>query len=103
MINRRRFLKTAGLFSLAMTGPSFLWKPEAKADLIDIINYSPPSVMPQIIHVFLYGGPSELAGNLTNIEDNYWRYQRAVLTRAKVQRRPSGVRCGRKPATCRVN
>jgi hypothetical protein len=69
MISRRQFLKVAGLSGLAMAGPSFLWKPEARADLIDIINYSPPSVMPQIIHVFLYGGPSELAGNLTNIED----------------------------------
>jgi hypothetical protein len=25
--------------------------------------------MPQIIHIFLYGGPSELAGNLTNMAD----------------------------------
>jgi len=31
------------------------------------INYKKPSAMPQIIHIFLYGGPSELAGNLTNI------------------------------------
>ncbi len=69
MISRRQFLKTAGLFGLAMAGPSFVWKPTAKAYLIDNINYSPPAVMPQIIHVFLYGGPSELAGNLTNIED----------------------------------
>ena len=29
----------------------------------------PPAVMPQIINIFLYGGPSELAGNLTNIVD----------------------------------
>ena len=69
MISRRQFLKTAGMFGLAMAGPSFVWKPAASAYLIDNINYSRPLVMPQIIHIFLYGGPSELAGNLTNIAD----------------------------------
>ena len=28
-----------------------------------------PGVMPQVINIFLYGGPSELSGNLTNIAD----------------------------------
>ncbi len=28
-----------------------------------------PAVMPQVINIFLYGGPSELSGNLTNIID----------------------------------
>jgi len=28
-----------------------------------------PTVMPQVINIFLYGGPSELSGNLTNIQD----------------------------------
>lgn len=32
-------------------------------------NGSNQVVMPQIINIFLYGGPSELAGNLTNIVD----------------------------------
>ena len=42
MISRRQFLKTAGLCGLAMTGPSFLWKPEARAQVMNAINYSPP-------------------------------------------------------------
>jgi hypothetical protein len=28
-----------------------------------------PAIMPQVINIFLYGGPSELSGNLTNIVD----------------------------------
>ena len=28
-----------------------------------------PPVMPQVINIFLYGGPSELSGNLTNIQE----------------------------------
>lgn len=33
------------------------------------VNFTAPAVMPQIINIFLYGGASELAGNLTNIDD----------------------------------
>ncbi|WP_108126443.1 DUF1501 domain-containing protein [Saccharospirillum mangrovi] len=33
------------------------------------VQFSAPAVMPQIINIFLYGGASELAGNLTNIAD----------------------------------
>jgi len=33
------------------------------------LNVNPPAVMPQVINIFLYGGPSELAGNLSNIAD----------------------------------
>lgn len=33
------------------------------------VYFTAPTVMPQIINIFLYGGASELAGNLTNIED----------------------------------
>jgi hypothetical protein len=32
-------------------------------------NVTAPAVMPQVINIFLYGGPSELSGNLTNIQD----------------------------------
>lgn len=40
---------------------------EARALVMDSIGYTQPQRMPQIISIFLYGGPSELAGNLTNI------------------------------------
>ncbi len=38
------------------------------------INYAgaqiaAPAIMPQVINIYLYGGPSELSGNLTNIVD----------------------------------
>ena len=33
------------------------------------LTVNAPSIMPQVINIFLYGGPSELAGNLTNIVD----------------------------------
>lgn len=33
------------------------------------VNFTAPAVMPQIINIFLYGGASELAGNITNIAD----------------------------------
>ena len=42
---------------------------EARAVLLDQVQYVRPAVLPKIINVFLYGGPSELAGNLTNIAD----------------------------------
>jgi hypothetical protein len=42
---------------------------EARAVLLDQVQYVRPAVLPKVINVFLYGGPSELAGNLTNIAD----------------------------------
>ncbi len=33
------------------------------------LTFAAPAVLPQVINVFLYGGASELAGNLTNIVD----------------------------------
>ena len=68
MLNRRCFLKTAGLLGLSSLLPAALWKTEARAALLDNVNYIRPAIMPQVIHIFLYGGPSELAGNLTNID-----------------------------------
>jgi hypothetical protein len=67
MITRRQFIKSAGLLGLALSLPIPFTKRELHAALLDNINYKTPSTLPQIIHIFLYGGPSELAGNLTNI------------------------------------
>jgi len=33
------------------------------------VQVAAPAIMPQVINIFLYGGPSELSGNLTNIVD----------------------------------
>ena len=72
-MDRRRFLKRASLLGVGATAPTLFGLPggigRAEAmPLIDAAGYALPSVMPQVINVFLYGGPSELAGNLTNIE-----------------------------------
>ena len=67
MITRRQFLKSAGLLGLALSLPIPFARRELQAALLDNINYKTPSIQPQVIHIFLYGGPSELAGNLTNI------------------------------------
>ena len=69
MITRRQFLKTSGFVGLSLMLPPFFGGQNATSAILDDINYVPPSVMPQVINIFLYGGPSELAGNLTNIED----------------------------------
>jgi hypothetical protein len=69
MMNRRQFLKTAGLCGLSLAIPPFILKQRAMAALPDGLDYTAPGRIPQIIHVFLYGGPSELAGNLTNISE----------------------------------
>ncbi len=49
--------------------PPLLQNRYAWAALPDTIQYQAPAVLPTIIHVFLYGGPSELAGNLSNISE----------------------------------
>ena len=76
-MKRRNFIKSAsglwaacgmpltysvgGMINAAHAAPL----PYNEADL----SFTAPSVMPQIINIFLYGGPSELAGNLTNIRE----------------------------------
>ncbi len=41
----------------------------ARAFVLGEIDYVKPVVLPQVINIFLYGGPSELGGNLTNIRE----------------------------------
>ncbi len=69
MITRRQFLKVATIGGLSLAIPPLVCRHEAQAALPDTLNYNAPAMVPQIIHIFLYGGPSELAGNLTNIEE----------------------------------
>ncbi|MFA9462210.1 DUF1501 domain-containing protein [Thiohalorhabdus sp. Cl-TMA] len=74
-MNRRNFLKMGGGLGLARAipvgFPLSLLARRARAFSPDYgaVGYTPPTVMPQVINIFLYGGPSELAGNLTNIAD----------------------------------
>lgn len=73
-MNKRNFLKSiAALGGSALlpssVNPLAMYKTASAA-----VNYSgatvvAPTVMPQVINIFLYGGPSELSGNLSNIVD----------------------------------
>lgn len=69
MMHRRQFLKTIGICGLSLAIPPFMMKPKALAALPDTLIWERPDRIPQIIHIFLYGGPSELAANLTNITE----------------------------------
>lgn len=76
-MNRRMFLKALASVCGASVIPqtfslSSMYK-QANAAIdyssVNISASSVPAVMPQVINLFLYGGPSELAGNLSNIVD----------------------------------
>jgi hypothetical protein len=80
-MKRRAFLKCSGLCGASvyipttLTMSALLNEAYAASPNYDAINYTAPdtslnaavNAFPQVINIFLYGGPSELAGNLTNI------------------------------------
>ncbi|NND92838.1 MAG: DUF1501 domain-containing protein [Granulosicoccus sp.] len=72
-MNRRDFLRKASLLGFGATAPTLFGvpgfvKPAWALQSMDDADFILPEVMPQVINVFLYGGPSELAGNLTNMD-----------------------------------
>jgi hypothetical protein len=69
MMHRRQFLKTIGICGLSLAIPPFIMKQKALAAELPDLTWVRPERIPQVIHIFLYGGPSELAGNLTNITE----------------------------------
>lgn len=74
-MNKRNFLKSiAALGGSALLpssiNPLAMYKTASAAVDYSAANIvTPPAIMPQVINIFLYGGPSELSGNLTNIQD----------------------------------
>lgn len=76
-MKRRQFLKNFTAFGATPFVPAGLtmstFAPLAKAAPIDYqaagFTKTPGDIMPQVINIFLYGGPSELAGNLSNIRN----------------------------------
>ncbi|NOQ90406.1 MAG: hypothetical protein GQ549_05625, partial [Gammaproteobacteria bacterium] len=73
-MNKRNFLKSiAALGGSALLpssiNPLAMYKTASAAVDYSAANVVAPAVMPQVINMFLYGGPSELSGNLTNIQD----------------------------------
>lgn len=87
-MDRRRFLKSVALMSAAFAtrshGGDSLATREARAFIAAEVAYVKPAVLPKVINVFLYGGPSELAGNLVNIDEinsiTVNKYPAAILT-----------------------
>jgi len=73
-MNKRSFLKSIAALGGSAFLPSSLnllsmYKAANAAIDYSSANVIAPAVMPQVINIFLYGGPSELSGNLTNILD----------------------------------
>jgi hypothetical protein len=73
-MNKRSFLKSVAALGGSALLPSSLnplamYKTASAAVNYAGANVVAPSVMPQVINIFLYGGPSELSGNLSNIQD----------------------------------
>jgi len=73
-MNKRSFLKSIAALGGSAFLPSSLnllsmYKAANAAVDYSAVTVNAPAVMPQAINIFLYGGPSELSGNLTNIVD----------------------------------
>ena len=78
-MNRRDLLKALGVMGASLTVPQMMGRNagaavsqrelrNARAIVAGEINFVKPTSLPTVINIFLYGGPSELAGNLTNID-----------------------------------
>src|SRR6056300_1680804 len=73
-MNKRNFLKSiAALGGSALLpssiNPLSMYKTASAAVDYSAADVEASGVMPQVINIFLYGGPSELSGNLTNIQE----------------------------------
>ncbi len=71
-MNKRNFLKSVAALGGSALLPSSLNPLAMYKTASAAVNYSgatvvAPTVMPQVINIHLYGGPSELSGNLTNM------------------------------------
>lgn len=77
-MKRREFMKAMGALGMTTVAPSlfsdkdFISSVQASPDIQNAVvdlTTDPMKRTPQVINIFLYGGASELAGNLTNISD----------------------------------
>ncbi len=85
-MKRRDFNKALAILGSALTIPPILTKKglisplqaagisnkqilAARSMVLGEVDYSAPATLPTVINVFMYGGPSELGGNLSNIQD----------------------------------
>ncbi|MCW9013251.1 MAG: DUF1501 domain-containing protein [Gammaproteobacteria bacterium] len=98
-MKRRNFIKSMGALGATVAAPSIFHnssfiKSANAAPAINEANFVAPAVLPQVINIFLYGGPSELAGNLTNIGDinaNSQNPYTAVETDILLEDNPGGT------------
>lgn len=72
-MKRRDFIKRCSALGIGATAPTLFGVPgiinqAAAMPMVDAVNFQAPTVLPQVINIFLYGGASELAGNLTNMD-----------------------------------
>ena len=71
-MKRRCFIQSLSALGASIAVPQAFLRDgfikQARASVADV-NVVFPDVRPQVINIFMYGGPSELAGNLTNIAD----------------------------------
>jgi hypothetical protein len=81
-VNRRDFIKVSLVSGLSLLIPSFTY---AKKLDLSKINFSKPSYNAQTIIIYMYGGASQLAGNITNIKEinkhsysDYYSYFRNI-------------------------
>jgi len=73
-MNKRTFLKSVAALGGSALLPSSMNPLSMYKTASAAVDYSgatvvAPAVMPQVINIHLYGGPSELSGNLTNMFD----------------------------------
>ena len=74
-MKRRDFLKLASALSASKAIPvglgvgALAQQAHAASPDYSSVTVAAPTVMPQVINIFMYGGASELAGNLSNIAD----------------------------------
>jgi hypothetical protein len=62
-------LTASAVLPCELVNPKSATAKEVKKVILGEVEYTKPAIMPKVIWIFLYGGPSELAGNLTNIEE----------------------------------
>ena len=88
-MKRRSFIKSMGAVSASALVPSTwptafnmstMYKAANAAVDYAGVQVAAPAIMPQVINIFLYGGPSELSGNLTNIDDINVNSQNSYVT-----------------------
>ena len=88
-MKRRNFIKSMGAVGASALLPSTWPTAFSMSSMYRAANaavdyagaqISAPAIMPQVINIFLYGGPSELSGNLTNIVDIDTNSQNSYVT-----------------------